>query len=159
LRWAFSISPVRSFVSVGGASMLMTAKGTVSILPVDYLNWSAPLTEIASASHGGELWITGNASPMATSQLSALGWKVVPRAGARRVAAAWGISAARRLELMQPDSPTSAGILGVRSQVALYYSHLSASHWLMSSGGLVNALPCLACVTGCRSEDMPPRAT
>jgi hypothetical protein len=82
-QYAKRISPVRGFVSVGGAPMLMTAKGKVSILPVDYLNWSAPLTEIASASHGGELWITGNASPMATSQLSALGWKVVPKAGAR----------------------------------------------------------------------------
>jgi hypothetical protein len=82
-QYAKRISPVRGFVSVGGAPMLMTANGTVSILPVDYLNWSAPLTQIASASHGGELWITGNASPMATSQLSALGWKVVPKAGAR----------------------------------------------------------------------------
>ena len=82
-QYAKRISPVRGFVSVGGAPMLMTANGTVSILPVDYLNWSAPLTQIASASHGGELWITGSASPMATSQLSALGWKVVPKAGAR----------------------------------------------------------------------------
>ncbi len=82
-QYAKRISPVRSFVSLGGAPMLMTANGTVSILPVDYLNWSAPLTQIASASHGGELWITGKASPMATSQLSALGWKVVPKAGAR----------------------------------------------------------------------------
>jgi hypothetical protein len=61
-QYAKRVSPVRGFVSVGGAPMLMTAKGTVSILPVDYLNWSAPLTQIASASHGGELWITGNAS-------------------------------------------------------------------------------------------------
>jgi hypothetical protein len=82
-QYAKRISQVRGFVGVGGAPMLMTANGTVSILPVDYLNWSAPLTQIASASHGGELWITGNASPMATSQLSALGWKVVPKAGAR----------------------------------------------------------------------------
>jgi hypothetical protein len=82
-QYAKRVSPVSGFVSVGGAPMLMTANGTVSILPVDYLNWSVPLTEIASASHGGELWITGNASPMATSQLSALGWKVVPKAGAR----------------------------------------------------------------------------
>ena len=82
-QYAKRVSPVRGFVSVGGAPMLMTANGTVSILPVDYLNWSAPLTQIASASHGGELWITGKASPMATSQLSALGWKVVPKAGAR----------------------------------------------------------------------------
>jgi len=82
-QYAKRIAAVRGFVGVGGAPMLMTANGTVSILPVDYLNWSAPLTQIASASHGGELWITGNASPMATSQLSALGWKVVPKAGAR----------------------------------------------------------------------------
>jgi len=82
-QYAKRIAAVRSFVSVGGAPMLMTANGTVSILPVDYLNWSETLTQIASASHGGELWITGKASPMATSQLSALGWKVVPKAGAR----------------------------------------------------------------------------
>lgn len=82
-QYAKRVSPVSGFVSAGGAPMLMTANGTVSILPVDYLSWSAPLTEIASASRGGELWITGNASPMATSQLSALGWKVVPKAGAR----------------------------------------------------------------------------
>ena len=82
-QYAKRISPVRGFVGVGGAPMLMTANGTVSILPVDYLSWSPPLSQIASASHGGELWITGKASPMATSQLSALGWKVVPKAGAR----------------------------------------------------------------------------
>jgi len=82
-QYAKMISPVRGFVSVGGAPMLMTANGTVGILPVDYLNWSAPLTQIAPASHGGELLITGKASPMAISQLSALGWKVVPKAGAR----------------------------------------------------------------------------
>ena len=82
-QYAKRIAPVRGFVSVGGAPMLMTANGTVGILPVDYLNWSAPLTQIAPASHGGELWITGKASPMAISQLSALGWKVVPKAGAR----------------------------------------------------------------------------
>jgi hypothetical protein len=82
-QYAKRISRVRGFVSLGGAPMLMTATGTVSILPVDYLNWSAPLTQIAPASQGGELWITGKASPMATSQLSALGWKVVPKAGAR----------------------------------------------------------------------------
>ena len=82
-QYAKRVSPVRGFVSVGGAPMLMTANGSVSILPVDYLNWSAPLSQTASTSHGGELWITGKASPMATSQLSALGWKVVPKAGAR----------------------------------------------------------------------------
>ena len=75
---------MRGFARVGGAPMLMTASGTVSILPVDYLNWSPPLAAIAGDSRGGgELWITGNASPTATSQLSALGWKVVPKSGAR----------------------------------------------------------------------------
>jgi hypothetical protein len=82
-QYAKRISPVRGFVGVGGAPMLMTANGTVSILPVDYLSWTPPLSQIASPSHGGELWITGNASPMAISHLSALGWKVVPKAGAR----------------------------------------------------------------------------
>jgi hypothetical protein len=82
-QYAKRISPARGFMSVGGAPMLTTANGTVSILPVDYLTWSAPLAQIAAASHGGELWITGSASPMATSQLSALGWKVVPKAGSR----------------------------------------------------------------------------
>jgi hypothetical protein len=82
-QYAKRISPVRGFVGVGGAPMLMTANATVSILPVDYLNWSAPLTQIASASQGGELWITGRASPMATAKLAALGWKVVPKAGVR----------------------------------------------------------------------------
>jgi len=82
-QYSKKISPVRGFVSVGGAPMLATASGTVSILPVDYLTWSAPLAQIASASHGGELWITGSASPTATAQLSALGWKIVPKAGAR----------------------------------------------------------------------------
>ena len=82
-QYAKRVSPVRGFANVGGAPMLMTANGTVSILPVDYLTWSAPLAQIASSSHGGELWITGSASPTATAQLSALGWKVVPKAGAR----------------------------------------------------------------------------
>ncbi len=82
-QYSRKVSPVRSFVSVGGAPMLMTANGTASILPVDYLNWSAPVAGIAASGRGGELWITGNASPTATTQLSALGWKVVPKAGAR----------------------------------------------------------------------------
>jgi hypothetical protein len=32
---------------------------------------------------GGELWITGRASPTATSKLAELGWKLVPKADAR----------------------------------------------------------------------------
>ncbi len=83
-QYAKRVTPVRSFVRVGGAPMLTTAQGTVSILPVDYLNWSGPLASIAGGARGGgELWITGNASPTATTQLSALGWKVVPRASTR----------------------------------------------------------------------------
>lgn len=82
-QYSKKVSPVRGFARVGGAPMLTTANGTVSILPVDYLNWSAPLAGLVAGTNGGELWITGNASPMATSQLSALGWKVVPKAGAR----------------------------------------------------------------------------
>ncbi len=83
-QYAKRVTPVRSFVRVGGAPMLMTAQGTVSILPVDYLNWSPPLASIAGGARGGgELWITGNASPTATTQLAGLGWKVVPRASAR----------------------------------------------------------------------------
>lgn len=82
-QYSRKVSPVRGFARVGGAPMLTTANGTVSILPVDYLNWSAPLAGLVAGTNGGELWITGNASPMATSQLSALGWKVVPKAGAR----------------------------------------------------------------------------
>ncbi len=82
-QYARKIAPVRGFVSVGGAPMLETGNGTVSILPVDYLTWSAPLAGLIAGSQGGELWITGTASPTATAQLSALGWKVVPKAGTR----------------------------------------------------------------------------
>jgi hypothetical protein len=89
LIWAYSkrIAPIHGFVRVGGAPMLATAKGTVSILPVDYLIWSAPIAELATnvkREHGGgELWITGRASPTATSKLAELGWKLVPKADAR----------------------------------------------------------------------------
>jgi hypothetical protein len=64
--------------------MLQTGKGTVSVLPVDYLYWSPPLEGlVAGAGRGGALWITGRASQRATSQLAALGWTLVPKAGAR----------------------------------------------------------------------------
>jgi hypothetical protein len=64
--------------------MLQTGKGTVSILPVDYLDWSPPLEGlVAGAGRGGELWITGRASQRAISQLASLGWTVVPKIGAR----------------------------------------------------------------------------
>lgn len=81
------IAPVRGIVRVGGAPMLETGKGTVSILPVDYLIWSAPIAELAANAKrehgGGELWITGKASPTATAKLAELGWKLVPTAGAQ----------------------------------------------------------------------------
>lgn len=77
------VSPVRAFVRMGAAPMLETGKGTVSILPVDYLFWSAPLEGLVSGARGGQIWITGKASQMATSQLASLGWTVVPKAGAQ----------------------------------------------------------------------------
>jgi len=77
------IAPVTAFVRMGAAPMLQTGKGTVSVLPVDYLYWSAPLEGLVSGARGGEIWITGRASQRATSQLAALGWVVVPKAGGR----------------------------------------------------------------------------
>jgi hypothetical protein len=78
------VSPVSAFVNAGGAPMLQTGRGTISILPVDYLYWSAPVeTLVAGSGRGGEMWITGRASQRATAQLAALGWKVVPQAGKR----------------------------------------------------------------------------
>ena len=55
----------------------------MSILPVDYLLWSPPLEGLVSGARGGQLWITGRASRMATSKLAALGWTVVPKARAK----------------------------------------------------------------------------
>jgi hypothetical protein len=78
------IAPVSAFVRAGGAPMLQTGKGTVSVLPVDYLYWSPPLEGlVAGAGRGGALCITGRASQRATSQLASLGWTLVPKAGAR----------------------------------------------------------------------------
>ena len=37
------VAPVSAFVRLGGAPMLQTGKGTVSVLPVDYLFWRPPL--------------------------------------------------------------------------------------------------------------------
>ena len=75
------IAPVTAFVRMGGAPMLQTAKGTVSLLPVDYLYWSPPLEALAGAGGGGQMWITGRASAKATAQLAASGWTLVPKAG------------------------------------------------------------------------------
>jgi hypothetical protein len=77
------VSPVRSFARMGAAPMLETGNGTVSILPVDYLYWSPPLEGLVAGAGHGEIWIAGRASEMATAQLAAQGWKVVPKAGAQ----------------------------------------------------------------------------
>lgn len=78
-----NVAPVTAFVRFGAAPMLQTAKGTVSVLPVDYLYWSPPLEGLVVGAGNGQLWITGRASERATSQLAAIGWTVVPKAGAK----------------------------------------------------------------------------
>jgi hypothetical protein len=78
-----NMAPVNAFVRFGAAPMLQTAKGMVSILPVDYLYWSPPLEGLVTGAGQGQLWITGRASERATSQLAAQGWTVVPKAGAK----------------------------------------------------------------------------
>ncbi len=78
------IAPVTAFIRMGAAPMLETGKGTVSILPVDYLYWSPPLEAlVAGAGRGGQMWITGRASEKATAQLAARGWTLVPKAGGK----------------------------------------------------------------------------
>jgi hypothetical protein len=74
------VSPIRQFMRLGGAPMLQTGKGTVSILPVDYLIWTPPLEQLVAGAKGGEIVITGRASEMATAKLAELGWTVVPKA-------------------------------------------------------------------------------
>ena len=78
-----NVAPVNAFVRLGAAPMLQTAKGTVSVLPVDYLYWSPPLEGLVAGAGNGQLWITGRASERATAQLAALGWTVVPKAAAK----------------------------------------------------------------------------
>ncbi len=76
------VAPVRGFAQFGGAPMLETGKGTVSILPVDYLIWTPPLEGLVAGAGGqrGQIWITGRASPMATAKLAERGWTLVPKA-------------------------------------------------------------------------------
>ena len=76
------VSPVHGFVQVGGVPMLETGKGTISILPVDYLIWTPPLEGLVAGAGGarGQIWITGRASPMATAKLAERGWTLVPKA-------------------------------------------------------------------------------
>jgi len=80
------VAPVRSFVAVGGTPVMQTAKGTVAIVPMDYVYWSPQVEALVSAAGpSGELWITGRASRLATDQLASHGWKVVPNVGSRLV--------------------------------------------------------------------------
>ncbi len=81
-RYAKKVSPVRGIARAGRAPMIETDRGTVSILPVDYLFWSEPINKLAT--HGrGAMWITGRASKRATSQLGGMGWKITPNVGER----------------------------------------------------------------------------
>jgi hypothetical protein len=84
------VAPVRSFLRLGGAPMLQTTQGTVSLLPVDYLIWTPPLAELIAGANRdrkgrgrAEFWITGKASQTATAKLAELGWKVMPKAAVR----------------------------------------------------------------------------
>jgi hypothetical protein len=81
-KYGEKIAPVSGFIQAGRAPMVQTARGTVSILPVDYLYWSAPIEALASNARG-EMWITGRASERATAQLAAQGWSLVPKTGAK----------------------------------------------------------------------------
>jgi len=85
--YAKRIAPVQRFVRLGGTPMLQTSKGTVSLLPVDYLIWTPQLADLATGANRdrggqgvGEIWIAGKASPMASAKLAELGWTVVPNA-------------------------------------------------------------------------------
>ena len=85
--YAKRIAPVQRFVQLGGTPMLQTSKGTVSLLPVDYLIWTPQLADLATGANRdrggqgvGEIWIAGKASPMASAKLAELGWTVVPNA-------------------------------------------------------------------------------
>lgn len=90
--YAKRVAPVQRFVRLGGTPMLQTSKGTVSILPVDYLIWTPQLEDLAMGANrdrggkgGGEIWITGIGSPMAIAKLAELGWTVVPNAAQRGI--------------------------------------------------------------------------
>jgi hypothetical protein len=78
-----NVSKVNGFVRMGAAPMLQTNKGTVSVLPVDYLHWSPPLEDLVAGAGRGQIWITGRASPRAAAQLATLGWTLVPKAGGK----------------------------------------------------------------------------
>jgi hypothetical protein len=81
-RYNQKVTPVTGFVRAGRAPMIETGRGTVAILPVDYLYWSAPIESLASDGRG-QMWITGRASKLATAQLAAKGWTLTPKVGDR----------------------------------------------------------------------------
>jgi hypothetical protein len=81
-KYSKKIAPVSGFIRAGRAPMVKTARGTVSILPVDYLYWSAPIEALASNARG-QMLITGRASGLCSSQLAAKGWTLTPNAGTR----------------------------------------------------------------------------
>jgi hypothetical protein len=76
------VGAVTGFIRAGRAPMVQTGRGTVSILPVDYIYWSAPIEQLASNGRG-QMWLTGTASSRATQQLGAIGWKLTTKAGGR----------------------------------------------------------------------------
>lgn len=78
-----TVSKVNGFVRLGAAPMLQTNKGTVSVLPVDYLYWSPPLEALVAGAGRGQIWITGRASERATAELAARGWTLQPKAGGK----------------------------------------------------------------------------
>ena len=81
-KYNAKVAPVTGFVRAGPAPMVQTAGGTVSILPVDYLYWSAPIEQLA-ANARGQMWLTGTASSRATQQLGAMGWRLSTKVGNR----------------------------------------------------------------------------
>jgi hypothetical protein len=81
-RYNEKIAAVTGLVRAGRAPMVQTARGTVSILPVDYLYWSAPIESLASNARG-QMWVTGRASNRATSQLAAMAWTLSAKVGSR----------------------------------------------------------------------------
>jgi hypothetical protein len=77
------VSKVNGIARMGAAPMLQTNKGTVSVLPVDYLYWSPPLESLVAGAGRGQIWITGRASERATAELATRGWTLQPKAGGR----------------------------------------------------------------------------
>jgi hypothetical protein len=51
-RYDAKIAPVTGFIRAGRAPMVQTGRGTVSILPVDYLYWGAPIESLAANARG-----------------------------------------------------------------------------------------------------------